>query len=453
MHASKGLEFDIVLLPMLWHAPQYKGAQTPKVVHVHDADGHALLDPGSADFDDRLAHWRAEQLGEQLRRQYVALTRARHACHVYFPPALVEAAAASGERDALSDHLLQIRAQSGAVDTLQALRTLSQRCPAITLDEATAITRTRHVAAAPPQTALAARTDWPAPRPSWWLHSYSGLAHAAARAPLLEPGPDDVGAGEPEPPPDTDAAPHPELLALAHLRGPRFGDALHAIFEHATPRPLWPQQRMLVLQALRRQGLAEAAGEEGVRALAALVDRARAADLGDGLRLDAVAATDRIAELEFLLPLQGVTVAAIEAAARRHGYPPLLPAGGGRTLHGLLKGYMDLVLRRDGRYYVLDYKSNWLGERVADYAPARLAAAMREQRYLLQMLLYTVALHRYLRERLPSYDYARDVGGAIYLFARAAELAPAAGVYRECPPPALIAELDALFAGGAERAA
>ena len=453
VHASKGLEFDIVLLPTLWHAPQRKGVHAPVVVHVHADDGGALLDPGSAGFDGHLARWRDEQLGEQLRRQYVALTRARHTCHVFFPPTLVEAASASGERDALSDHLLQIRARSGTDDTLQALRALSQHCPAITLDAAAAITRTRHVAAAAPQTALAARTDWPRPRPPWWLHSYSGLVHAAARAPLLEPGPDDAVANEPEPPSVTDAAPHPELLALAHLRGARFGDALHAIFEHAGPQPLWPQQRTLVLQALRRQGLADAAGEDGARVLAALVERARQADLGGGLRLGAVAAIDRVTELEFLLPLHGVPVAAIEAAAQRHGYPPLLPAGGVRTLNGLLKGYMDLVLRHDGRYFVLDYKSNWLGERVADYAPARLAAAMREQRYLLQMLLYTVALHRHLRERLPGYDVARDLGGAIYLFARAAGLAPAAGVYRECPPPALIAELDALFAGTAERAA
>ena len=450
VHASKGLEFDIVLLPTLWHASQRKGA--PAVVHVHADDDSALLDPGSAGFDDHLVRWRAEQLGEQRRQQYVALTRARHACHVFFPPARVEAAA-SGERDALSDHLLQIRARSGTADALQALHALSQHCPAITLDAAPAITRTRHVVVPEPVRALVARRDWPLPRPAWWLHSYSGLTHAAVRTPLLEPGPDDAGANEPAPPPDSDAAPHSELLALAHLRGPRFGDAMHAVFEHAGPQSLWPQQRALVLQALRRQGLIDAAGESGAQALAALVERARQADLGDGLRLSAIGTTDRVTELEFLLPLHGVPVAAIEAAAQRHGYPPLLPAGGVRMLNGLLKGYMDLVLRHDGRYYVLDYKSNWLGERVADYVPARLAAAMREQRYLLQMLLYTVALHRYLRERLPGYDVARDVGGAIYLFARAAGLAPAAGVYRECPPPGLITELDALFAGTAERAA
>ena len=453
VHASKGLEFDIVLLPMLWHAPRRRGAHAPAVVLVHADDDGAVLDPGSAGFDSHLARWRTEQLGERLRQQYVALTRARHACHVFFAPALVDAASASGERDAFSDHLLQIRDRCGADDTLQALHALSRQYPAITLDAATTITRARHVAVVEPARVLAARADWPLPRPAWWLHSYSGLAHAAARASLLEPGPDDAGANEPGPATDNDTAPHAELLALAHLRGPRFGDAMHAVFEHAGPQPLWPQQRALVLQALRRQGLADAAGEDGARMLAALVERARQTDLGGGLRLGAVAAADRVAELEFLLPLHDVPVAAIEAAAQRHDYPPLLPAGGMRVLNGLLKGYMDLVLRHDGRYYVLDYKSNWLGERIADYAPARLAVAMREQRYLLQMLLYTVALHRHLRERLRGYAVARDLGGAIYLFARAAGLAPAAGVYRECPPPALIAELDALFAGAAERAA
>ena len=115
-------------------------------------------------------------------------------------------------------------------------------------------------------------------------------------------------------------------------------------------------------------------------------------------------------------------------------------------LNGLLKGFIDLVFEHEGRYYVADYKSNWLGPDDSAYSQPAMRLAMAEHRYDLQYSLYLFALHRLLRVRLPDYDYDRHVGGAVYLFMRGIG-APGQGVYADKPPRALMDALDALFQG------
>jgi len=154
-------------------------------------------------------------------------------------------------------------------------------------------------------------------------------------------------------------------------------------------------------------------------------------------------------ETEFWFGVQQVDLRALDALVCRHtlgGAPraPLLP----QQLNGMLKGYIDLAFEHEGRYFVADYKSNWLGPRDADYTPAALRDAVLQHRYELQYVLYVFALHRQLRSRLPDYDYERHVGGAVYLFLRG-HAAPGQGLHCERPPKVLIDALDALFAGTA----
>jgi exodeoxyribonuclease V beta subunit len=127
-----------------------------------------------------------------------------------------------------------------------------------------------------------------------------------------------------------------------------------------------------------------------------------------------------------------------------------LDAGTGTSRwHGFLRGFIDLVFEHRGRYYLLDWKSNHLGGTAADYTEAPMAAAMRAHGYALQASLYTLALHRWLRRRLPGYDYERHFGGVFYVFVRGAGLdAPAAaqtGIHASRPSARLVATLDLLF--------
>jgi exodeoxyribonuclease V beta subunit len=111
----------------------------------------------------------------------------------------------------------------------------------------------------------------------------------------------------------------------------------------------------------------------------------------------------------------------------------------------MLKGFIDLVVEHDGRYYVIDYKSNWLGPDDAAYTAAAMSAEILAKRYELQYVLYLLALHRLLKLRLPDYDYDSHMGGALYLFLRGSQ-SPSRGLHAERPPRELIESLDRLFA-------
>jgi len=112
----------------------------------------------------------------------------------------------------------------------------------------------------------------------------------------------------------------------------------------------------------------------------------------------------------------------------------------------MLKGFIDLLFCYQGRYFVLDYKSNYLGTAARVYNDENMLRAMLEHRYDLQYTLYTVAMHRLLKARLPDYSYERDVGGVLYLFLRGVE-APGHGVYADKPSLELVERLDNLLRG------
>jgi exodeoxyribonuclease V beta subunit len=139
-------------------------------------------------------------------------------------------------------------------------------------------------------------------------------------------------------------------------------------------------------------------------------------------------------------------------------YPASIPAGYAESLaalpfaplRGFLKGFMDLVFARQGKWYILDYKSNHLGNGRADYASDRLVPAMAEHHYYLQYHIYAVALHRHLAARLPDYRYESHFGGVFYLFIKGMhpDSGPAAGVFHDLPPVERIEMLSELFAQG-----
>ena len=114
-------------------------------------------------------------------------------------------------------------------------------------------------------------------------------------------------------------------------------------------------------------------------------------------------------------------------------------------IQGMVRGTMDLVFCHQDKYYLLDYKSNFLGETLKDYDQAALKKAMLEHHYDWQYLLYVVALHRYLKTRLPHYDYNRDFGGVVYAFLRGMNGSPQSGIFFDKPDWQLIQQLEELF--------
>jgi exodeoxyribonuclease V beta subunit len=113
-------------------------------------------------------------------------------------------------------------------------------------------------------------------------------------------------------------------------------------------------------------------------------------------------------------------------------------------VRGFMKGFIDLVFQFKGRFYLIDWKSNYLGNRVEDYSRARMAAEMEERFYLLQSNLYVLTLHHYLKKRLSGYRYRDHFGGVFYIFLRGVSPNPEDefGIYRDLPGEELIEALS-----------
>ncbi|MEP6899176.1 MAG: 3'-5' exonuclease, partial [Rhodanobacter sp.] len=459
IHASKGLEYPIVFLPLVWRISTRDGAHAPRMLRYHDASGQRCVDLGSADFIEHTgAHFR-EDLEERMRLLYVAMTRAVHAVHVYWVD--------RGERPASDEHawraaaidqlILQAQQRLALGEGEASLAALTTALDGMQLATAFAGTTIRYQADTGMPAPRATQLPLPRVRSFQWLHSFSGLARYAAAAVVIDDGSaideTEIGANAATP---VEVPDDPRLLALYPWRGPRFGDAVHHVFELARPGAVWPDQRQLldaqlVAQAVKSNGMT---ADDMLERIGRLIDRARQADLGDGLRLIDVRAEQRIVEFEFQFPVRQVSLARLRGLCIAHDETDVVPASlDATTLNGMLTGFADLIVEWNGRYHVLDYKTNWLGARLHDYRTGPLDAAMAEHHYPLQALIYTVALHRYLRQRMDGYTAEHHLGDSCYLFVRALGLEPALGVWRHRWPAALIEELDDAFAGKYEAAA
>ena len=162
-----------------------------------------------------------------------------------------------------------------------------------------------------------------------------------------------------------------------------------------------------------------------------------------GLALRELSQQQRLNEIEFDFSTASVDVGRLNC---------LLDEAAGQALtalemdsfQGMVNGIIDLVFEYQGKYYIADYKSNFLGGQFSDYRPSGLEKAVLERRYDLQYLLYTLALHRYLGQRLQDYEYQLHMGGVYYLFLRGMRppSGPDRGVYFDLPDRSLIEALD-----------
>ena len=160
--------------------------------------------------------------------------------------------------------------------------------------------------------------------------------------------------------------------------------------------------------------------------------------------LSGIEATSRINELEFFFPLQDTALPELETALSRHYEIHIRDLGSG-ALEGMMNGFIDMVFRHEGKYYILDWKSNYLGYLPEHYNRENLMAAMNVNNYHLQYLLYTLALHKYLKTRLNDYSYEDHFGGVIYVFLRGVRKASDSGIFTHRPDFSVIEELARLL--------
>jgi exodeoxyribonuclease V beta subunit len=506
VHRSKGLQYPVVFAPFLWSP----GWLHPPILTFHDDHGRAL-DVGGTRKGDEVweAHKelsQAEIAGEGLRLLYVALTRAEHQVVLWWSPCKDAGRSGLGR-------VLFSRRNSGACTTEHAGAVPSDERTReklqVIADRSHGQLSLEETDPEPPQrpyeppgrsapTLDAATLDRDLDR-AWHRTSYSAItAHAhevrpgagVGSGPLVASEPDETvtddealldGLGVPSAGPDgpgRDGALEMPVPLAEVPGGTEFGTFVHAVLEEVdfAAADLRGALRTLTDAQLERRrtriGDPEVLTDGLARAVETPLGR-----LAGGLALRDIRPGDRLNELDFELPLDprrtgAATVSAIAQLLRTHlpgtdplaGYADVLAAAGmDGQLRGFLTGSIDLVLRVTDtdarpRYLVADHKTNRLGTHgrpltAGDYAPDPLTAAMVRGHYPLQALLYQVALHRYLRWRVPGHT-AASLGGALYLFLRGMVGSDTpvvdgqpCGVFAWQPPPELIVATSDLLDG------
>ncbi|MFA9441213.1 exodeoxyribonuclease V subunit beta [Uliginosibacterium sp. sgz301328] len=465
IHKSKGLEYPLVLLPFIctWRELDGRSRELPSFQHgegrVVDVSGDTSI-AGTA--YDRAND---ERLSEDMRLLYVALTRARHAVWLGVAP-LVSGRSKSPElHKGAMGYLLGGAQPLSAEDIPARLRELQAGCAAIGIAPAPAadseILEAAHVAAPGP-----AREPTRRIAERWWIASYSALAMQAEDGDETHSPSSDEPASADEDvlreaslerlPSDMQTVGLRPLGLHAFPRGSNAGSFLHALLEWAADEgfsALSSEPARIRDQVARRCALRgwDAWIEPLSAWLEAFVRTPFSLPGTSPVRLDALEHYQK--EMEFWFSTREVDSLRLDALVRgatlNGAARPVLQRN---VLNGMLKGFIDLVFEHQGRYYVADYKSNWLGSDEVAYSAGAMRAAVLDHRYDLQYVLYVFALHRLLRSRLPDYDYERHVGGAVYLFLRGSQ-SDTQGVHFERPPRQLMDALDALFRDSAEVAA
>ncbi len=483
IHRSKGLEFPIVYCPFLWH-PTWIREKEPVSFHDPSTGYKHTVDVGleGATFKRHFEQHVIEERGEDLRLAYVALTRAKHQAVIWW----------AGTRDSRHSPLTRLLFSKDADGNIAPY---GRSTPT----DAAVVERFRELGAAAPGQIAVERSSLAGVPAAWSPSLEPAVDLAAARfdrrldlwwrrtsyTDITAEAHDPMVASEPERPVLSD---EPETATPVVVRGDArlqleresplgaapvgvdFGTLVHTVLEatdFAAP-DLEAELAEHVAAAQLRRSLDLGDADQVVQGLRAAISTPLGRIVG-GVRLCDIARADRLDELAFELPLAGgdaptgrLTLDAIARALRQHlpagdpmaGYAARLEDPALRSqVRGFLTGSIDLVIRLDGpRFAIIDYKTNWLGPAgepltLAHYRPDVLAAEMSRAHYGLQALLYTVALHRYLRWRLPGYSPDLHLAGVLYLFVRGMAGDADAGVFAWRPPGSLVQSLSDVLDG------
>ena len=456
IHKSKGLQYPLVFLPFICSSKPVDGSRLPLV--FHDAEGRAQI--SLQPTEELIQRADDERLAEDLRLLYVALTRSEHACWLGIADLKRGNSNSSMlHRSALGYLLGGGVALNDSADLKLWLRDLAESCEGIALEllpEPTPMSFS-----APRNEAALLKPLVPKRRAAenWWIASYSALRIGDTITAGADQSPDSPQAQklfdderlDPE-------APREVLAGGSDIhrfpRGPNPGTFLHGLLEWAGNEGFASaaHQPGLLKDAVARR--CNRRGWEGwIDTLSDWLQQLLDLPLGLGNDAAPVALSEldqpnqyRV-EMEFWFASHQVDVAQLDALVRRYTHHNA-PRATTETvsLNGMFKGFIDLTFEHQGRFYVADYKSNWLGLDDAAYTEAAMEAAILDNRYDLQYVLYLLALHRQLKARLADYDYDRHMGGAVYLFLRGSR-ATSQGAYFTRPPRELIDALDRLFQG------
>ncbi len=437
MHSAKGLEYGVVFCVDLWGGRDGLASEENQILY-RSRDGLGI-DLGSKDFSLHKQEAKQELQAEDLRLLYVAVTRAKMRCYTVWADvsgrkgSTIDSFASSlgyllfPEQDAAKCNFfcqqekIADRTREKGVD-MQVLE--EQACLSFVPNSALEQNLQRRL--------LSRNTLGTA----WRLSSFSSLAGLSEYEYEIDHD-SDVNKEE-----------GPEIAVMGLPAGAHFGSAVHDILENNSFSRLASDHGHCL------KCCTESAAVYGVsvdaQKLAQLIGQSVHAALtntenGDTFSLAKIPDHDCLKEMPFYLLHNKLKTNDI---FRLLADDPTVVSLGEKEIEGYVTGFIDLICRWQGRYYIMDYKTNHLGNYLSDYQQDGLVAAMRSHNYGLQYWLYTVALHRYLGRMEKDYDYHRHFGGVFYLFVRGmATACPGSGVFFTLPCAHKVEALDMLLGG------
>ena len=459
IHSSKGLEYPVVFCPFLFDGVKVDGDYF--TFHQPPHNG-VVLDIGSGNNDNKM-HARMEELAESVRLMYVALTRAKYRCYLTW--GMINKAETSAPFYLF--HGRDLRSEPENI-----LQSLSERSKE--LDSDTCRGEVMEISRASGNSinveVIAVTEGIPFARvhekgESLSCCEFNGTIvrnRSMVSYSSLVKGAKDVSAAADHDSYDVSTIAVVDRPAASDIfsfpRGAGAGNCIHWIFENSDfTRHDAGKNRAVIEQGLVRFGF-PVSWTGVIDEMMSRVLNAPLGEKGDAPYLRDAGKGDRINEMDFMVPLDALTPEAVcEAAvvdADSHDAGSLRDVFSSLSfseVRGYLRGFIDLVFRHDGRYYIVDWKSNHLGNSPDAYSPERMAVEMKHHNYYLQYYLYTAALHRYLTLRLPGYRYEAHFGGVRYVFIRGVGPGGGTGIFRDLPPVNRILKLSAALgdiAGG-----
>ena len=439
MHRSKGLEYSVVFCPCLWQRSDRLNSER-QLIKCH-VDERMIVDLGSEDFERHRALALKEELAEDIRMFYVAVTRAKYRCYLVWADVRSEKTANDSAMAwildfADADFCRQqaiLQAFTGQAEHSFEYRLLDVPGSEVEAGEREGINQ-KTVAQAEFQAKKRRRSLYT----SWQMSSYTALSALSQQdAPEL---PEDKAREQQDIP--TEQPGMRESSPMELPRGAHTGNVVHALLENNAFIDLAKRKDISAQRdkACQCYGL-KPVQPDMIDTLLQAVVLTPLSDEDSSFCLMNVKENKCLKEMPFYLSMQAMDASQINQVLQETAAFQSLDS---KLMCGYLTGFIDLICEYKGLYYVMDYKTNSL----PDYQNETLTHAMREHNYGLQYWIYTVVLHRYLQHRLPDYHYETHFGGVRYLFVRGMrpELAMS-GVYQDRPDLVRVEALAALFGG------
>jgi len=460
IHKSKGLEFPVVFCPFAWEGSLIGDREI--LFHDTDKDETLTFDLGTKNFSTHLGIAQNERLAENLRLLYVALTRAIHKCYLVwgrFNTAETSAIAyllhyKGQPEDILRENLLtSLREdvlEKNEEDLLEDLKQLTAKSEGsiktvpLPLDDTM-----EYLAGKDKKEGLSCRHFSGKIDTTWNISSFSRLISQRVQDTEL---PDrDVYHDLYTPITENDLNLYKNENIFSFPKGTRAGIFFHDVFENLDFAESCTEERIQLISNKLKEYRFESKWQKPV---CAMVDNVLSVPLCINktiLMLSSVQCRNRINEMEFYFPLKPMSPNRLRKIFNDYGgidlvddFPDRLGKLSFSLTKGFMKGYIDMVFHDQDRFWLVDWKSNFLGSCVEDYGKNVLNNVMSRDFYILQYHLYILALHQYLQQRIPEFSYERHFGGVFYIFIRGVDpdKGPEFGIYKDIPDKTLV---DALI--------